>query len=155
MVFSLFIGVYVFIGVILTVMLIFVNGILVEGQVINFSVMLEGVMLSGGKVRINFLGQVLVVLISNKVGIYMVIVFFYNGVIIQIQIIVKVIGNLSIVYVVSFIVDLSIIVVINIDLSILKVMVEDGSGNLIEGFIVYFVLKSGFVILMLLIVVID
>lgn len=155
MVFSLFIGVYVFIGVILMVMLIFVNGILVEGQVINFSVMLEGVMLSGGKVRINFLGQVLVVLISNKVGIYMVIVFFYNGVIIQIQIIVKVIGNLSIVYVVSFIVDLLIIVVINIDLSILKVMVEDGSGNLIEGFIVYFVLKSGFVILMLLIVVID
>lgn len=155
MVFSLFIGVYVFIGVILMVMLIFVNGILVEGQVINFSVMLEGVMLSGGKVRINFLGQVLVVLISNKVGIYMVIVFFYNGVIIQIQIIVKVIGNLSIVYVVSFIVDLLIIVVINIDLSILKVMVEDGSGNLIEGFIVYFVLKSGFVILMLLTAVID
>lgn len=155
MVFSLFIGVYVFIGVILMVMLIFVNGTLVEGQVINFSVMLEGVMLSGGKVRTNFLGQVLVVLISNKVGIYMVIVFFYNGVIIQIQIIVKVIGNLSIVYVVSFIVDLLIIVVINIDLSILKVMVEDGSGNLIEGFIVYFVLKSGFVILMLLIVVID
>lgn len=137
------------------VMLIFVNGILVEGQVINFSVMLEGVMLSGGKVGINFLGQVLVVLISNKVGIYMVIVLFYNGVIIQIQIIVKVIGNLSIVYVVSFIVDLLIIVVINSDLSILKVMVEDGSGNLIEGFIVYFVLKSGFVILMLLIVVID
>lgn len=137
------------------VMLIFVNGILVEGQVINFSVMLEGVMLSGGKVRINFLGQVLVVLISNKVGIYMVIVLFYNGVIIQIQIIVKVIGNLSIVYVVSFIVVLLIIVVINSDLSILKVMVEDGSGNLIEGLIVYFVLKSGFVILMLLIVVID
>lgn len=67
----------------------------------------------------------------------------------------KVIGNLSIVYVVSFIVDLSIIVVINIDLSILKVTVEDGSGNLIEGFIVYFVLKSGFVILTLLIAVID
>ncbi len=113
-----------------------------EGQVINFSVTLEGATLSGGKVRINSSGQAPVVLTSNKVGTYTVTASFHNGVTIQTQTTVKVTGNPSTAHVASFIADPSTIAATNSDLSTLKETVEDGSGNLIEGLTVYFALKA-------------
>ncbi|EPB9698637.1 Ig-like domain-containing protein [Escherichia coli] len=130
-------------GATLTATLTSANGTPVEGQVINFSVTPEGATLSGGKVRTNSSGQAPVVLTSNKVGTYTVTASFHNGVTIQTQTIVKVTGNSSIAHVASFIADPSTIAATNSDLSTLKATVEDGSGNLIEGLTVYFVLKSG------------
>ena len=114
-----------------------------EGQVINFSVTLEGATLSGGKVRTNSSGQAPVVLTSNKVGTYVVTASIHSGVTIQTQTTVKVTGNSSTAHVASFIADPSTIAATNSDLSTLKATVEDGSGNLIEGLTVYFALKSG------------
>ena len=130
-------------GATLTATLTSANGTPVEGQVINFSVTLEGATLSGGKVRINSSGQAPVVLTSNKVGTYTVTASFHNGVTIQTQTTVKVTGNPSTAHVASFIADPSTIAATNSDLSTLKETVEDGSGNLIEGLTVYFALKSG------------
>ena len=130
-------------GATLTAMLTSANGTPVEGQVINFSVTLEGATLSGGKVRTNSSGQAPVVLTSNKVGTYTVTASFHNGVTIQTQTTVKVTGNPSTAHVASFIADPSTIAATNSDLSTLKATVEDGSGNLIEGLTVYFALKSG------------
>ncbi|EFH1548927.1 inverse autotransporter adhesin YeeJ [Escherichia coli] len=137
------IGVYAPTGATLTATLTSANGTPVEGQVINFSVTPEGATLSGGKVRTNSSGQAPVVLTSNKVGTYTVTASFHNGVTIQTQTIVKVTGNSSTAHVASFIADPSTIAATNSDLSTLKATVEDGSGNLIEGLTVYFVLKSG------------
>ncbi|EET2462067.1 inverse autotransporter adhesin-like protein YeeJ [Escherichia coli] len=128
-------------GATLTATLTSANGTPVEGQVINFSVTPEGATLSGGKVRTNSSGPV--VLTSNKVGTYTVTASFHNGVTIQTQTIVKVTGNSSTAHVASFIADPSTIAATNSDLSTLKATVEDGSGNLIEGLTVYFALKSG------------
>ena len=130
-------------GATLTAMLTSANGTPVEGQVINFSVTLEGATLSGGKVRTNSSGQAPVVLTSNKVGTYTVTASFHNGVTIQTQTTVKVTGNPSTAHVASFIAEPSTIAATNSDLSTLKATVEDGSGNLIEGLTVYFALKSG------------
>lgn len=130
-------------GATLTAMLTSANGTPVEGQVINFSVTLEGATLSGGKVRTNSSGQAPVVLTSNKVGTYTVTASFHNGVTIQTQTTVKVTGNPSTAHVASFIADPSTIAATNSDLSTLKATVEDGSGNLIEGLTVYFALKNG------------
>ena len=130
-------------GATLTATLTSANGTPVEGQVINFSVTLEGATLSGGKVRTNSSGQAPVVLTSNKVGTYTVTASFHNGVTIQTQTTVKVTGNSSTAHVASFIADPSTIAATNTDLSTLKATVEDGSGNLIEGLTVYFALKSG------------
>ncbi|BED35536.1 adhesin [Escherichia coli] len=124
-------------------MLTSANGTPVEGQVINFSVTLEGATLSGGKVRTNSSGQAPVVLTSNKVGTYTVTASFHNGVTIQTQTTVKVTGNPSTAHVASFIAEPSTIAATNSDLSTLKATVEDGSGNLIEGLTVYFALKNG------------
>lgn len=137
------IGVYAPTGATLTATLTSANGTPVEGQVINFSVTPEGATLSGGKVRTNSSGQAPVVLTSNKVGTYTVTASFHNGVTIQTQTTVKVTGNSSTAHVASFIADPSTIAATNTDLSTLKATVEDGSGNLIEGFTVYFALKSG------------
>ena len=137
------IGVYAPTGTTLTATLTSANGTPVEGQVINFSVTLEGATLSGGKVRTNSSGQAPVVLTSNKVGTYTVTASFHNGVTIQTQTTVKVTGNSSTAHVASFIADPSTIAATNSDLSTLKATVEDGSGNLIEGLTVYFALKSG------------
>ena len=137
------IGVYAPTGATLTATLTSANGTPVEGQVINFSVTLEGATLSGGKVRTNSSGQAPVVLTSNKVGTYTVTASFHNGVTIQTQTTVKVTGNPSTAHVASFIADPSTIAATNSDLSTLKATVEDGSGNLIEGLTVYFALKSG------------
>ena len=137
------IGVYAPTGTTLTATLTSANGTPVEGQVINFSVTLEGATLSGGKVRTNSSGQAPVVLTSNKVGTYTVTASFHNGVTIQTQTTVKVTGNPSTAHVASFIADPSTIAATNSDLSTLKATVEDGSGNLIEGLTVYFALKSG------------
>ena len=82
-------------GATLTATLTSANGTPVEGQVINFSVTLEGATLSGGKVRTNSSGQAPVVLTSNKVGTYTVTASFHNGVTIQTQTTVKVTGNSS------------------------------------------------------------
>lgn len=128
-------------GATLTAMLTSANGTPVEGQVINFSVTLEGATLSGGKVRTNSSGQAPVVLTSNKVGTYTVTASFHNGVTIQTQTTVKVTGNPSTAHVASFIAEPSTIAATNSDLSTLKATVEDGSGNLIEGLTVYFALK--------------
>ena len=130
-------------GATLTATLTSANGTPVEGQVINFSVTLEGATLSGGKVRTNSSGQAPVVLTSNKVGTYTVTASFHNGVTIQTQTTVKVTGNSSTAHVASFIADPSTIAATNSDLSTLKATVEDGCGNLIEGLTVYFALKSG------------
>ena len=130
-------------GATLTAMLTSANGTPVEGQVINFSVTLEGATLSGGKVRTNSSGQAPVVLTSNKVGTYTVTASFHNGVTIQTQTTVKVTGNPSTAHVASFIAEPSTIAATNSDLSTLKATVEDGSGNLIEGLTVYFALKNG------------
>ena len=137
------IGVYAPTGATLTATLTSANGTPVEGQVINFSVTLEGATLSGGKVRTNSSDQAPVVLTSNKVGTYTVTASFHNGVTIQTQTTVKVTGNPSTAHVASFIADPSTIAATNSDLSTLKATVEDGSGNLIEGLTVYFALKSG------------
>ena len=137
------IGVYAPTGTTLTATLTSANGTPVEGQVINFSVTLEGATLSGGKVRTNSSGQAPVVLTSNKVGTYTVTASFHNGVTIQTQTTVKVTGNSSTAHVASFIAEPSTIAATNSDLSTLKATVEDGSGNLIEGLTVYFALKSG------------
>ena len=137
------IGVYAPTGATLTATLTSANGTPVEGQVINFSVTLEGATLSGGKVRTNSSGQAPVVLTSNKVGTYTVTASFHNGVTIQTQTTVKVTGNPSTAHVASFIADPSTITATNSDLSTLKATVEDGCGNLIEGLTVYFALKSG------------
>ena len=137
------IGVYAPTGTTLTATLTSANGTPVEGQVINFSVTLEGATLSGGKVRTNSSDQAPVVLTSNKVGTYTVTASFHNGVTIQTQTTVKVTGNPSTAHVASFIADPSTIAATNSDLSTLKATVEDGSGNLIEGLTVYFALKSG------------
>ncbi len=137
------IGVYAPTGATLTATLTSANGTPVEGQVINFSVTPEGATLSGGKVRTNSSSQAPVVLTSNKVGTYTVTASFHNGVTIQTQTTVKVTGNSSTAHVASFIADPSTIAATNTDLSTLKATVEDGSGNLIEGLTVYFVLKSG------------
>ncbi|UUD00630.1 Ig-like domain-containing protein [Escherichia coli] len=130
-------------GATLTATLTSANGTPVEGQVINFSVTPEGATLSGGKVRTNSSGQAPVVLTSNKVGTYTVTASFHNGVTIQTQTTVKVTGNSSTAHVASFIADSSIITANNSDISTLKATVEDGSGNLVEGVNVNFVLKSG------------
>ena len=130
-------------GATLTATLTSANGTPVEGQVINFSVTLEGATLSGGKVRTNSSGQAPVVLTSNKVGTYTVTASFHNGVTIQTQTTVKVTGNPSTAHVASFIAEPSTIAATNSDLSTLKATVEDGSGNLIEGLTVYFALKNG------------
>ena len=130
-------------GATLTAMLTSANGTPVEGQVINFSVTLEGATLSGGKVRTNSSGQAPVVLTSNKVCTYTVTASFHNGVTIQTQTTVKVTGNPSTAHVASFIAEPSTIAATNSDLSTLKATVEDGSGNLIEGLTVYFALKNG------------
>ena len=130
-------------GATLTAMLTSANGTPVEGQVINFSVTLEGATLSGGKVRTNSSGQAPVVLTSNKVGTYTVTASFHNGVTIQTQTTVKVTGNPSTAHVASFIAEPSTIAATNSYLSTLKATVEDGSGNLIEGLTVYFALKNG------------
>ena len=130
-------------GATLTATLTSANGTPVEGQVINFSVTPEGATLSGGKVRTNSSGQAPVVLTSNKVGTYTVTASFHNGVTIQTQTTVKVTGNSSTAHVASFIADPSTIAATNSDLSTLKATVEDGSGNLVEGVNVNFVLKSG------------
>lgn len=130
-------------GATLTAMLTSANGTPVEGQVINFSVTLEGATLSGGKVRTNSSDQAPVVLTSNKVGTYTVTASFHNGVTIQTQTTVKVTGNPSTAHVASFIAEPSTIAATNSDLSTLKATVEDGSGNLIEGLTVYFALKNG------------
>ena len=74
------IGVYAPTGTTLTATLTSANGTPVEGQVINFSVTLEGATLSGGKVRTNSSDQAPVVLTSNKVGTYTVTASFHNGV---------------------------------------------------------------------------
>ena len=137
------IGVYAPTGTTLTATLTSANGTPVEGQVINFSVTLEGATLSGGKVRTNSSGQAPVVLTSNKVGTYTVTASFHNGVTIQTQTTVKVTGNPSTAHVASFIAEPSTIAATNSDLSTLKATVEDGSGNLIEGLTVYFALKNG------------
>ena len=137
------IGVYAPTGATLTATLTSANGTPVEGQVINFSVTLEGATLSGGKVRTNSSGQAPVVLTSNKVGTYTVTASFHNGVTIQTQTTVKVTGNPSTAHVASFIAEPSTIAATNSDLSTLKATVEDGSGNLIEGLTVYFALKNG------------
>ena len=142
-------------GATLTATLTSANGTPVEGQVINFSVTLEGATLSGGKVRTNSSGQAPVVLTSNKVGTYTVTASFHNGVTIQTQTTVKVTGNPSTAHVASFIADPSTIAATNSDLSTLKATVEDGSGNLIEGLTVYFALKSGSTTLTSLTAVID
>ena len=142
-------------GATLTAMLTSANGTPVEGQVINFSVTLEGATLSGGKVRTNSSGQAPVVLTSNKVGTYTVTASFHNGVTIQTQTTVKVTGNSSTAHVASFIAEPSTIAATNSDLSTLKATVEDGSGNLIEGLTVYFALKSGSATLTSLTVVTD
>ena len=92
-------------GATLTATLTSANGTPVEGQVINFSVTLEGATLSGGKVRTNSSGQAPVVLTSNKVGTYTVTASFHNGVTIQTQTTVKVTGNSSTAHVASFIAD--------------------------------------------------
>ena len=149
------IGVYAPTGTTLTAMLTSANGTPVEGQVINFSVTLEGATLSGGKVRTNSSGQAPVVLTSNKVGTYTVTASFHNGVTIQTQTTVKVTGNSSTAHVASFIAEPSTIAATNSDLSTLKATVEDGSGNLIEGLTVYFALKSGSATLTSLTVVTD
>ena len=130
-------------GATLTATLTSANGTPVEGQVINFSVTLEGATLSGGKVRTNSSDQAPVVLTSNKVGTYTVTASFHNGVTIQTQTTVKVTGNPSTAHVASFIAEPSTIAATNSDLSTLKATVEDGSGNLIEGLTVYFALKNG------------
>ncbi|EEW0594036.1 inverse autotransporter adhesin-like protein YeeJ [Escherichia coli] len=130
-------------GATLTATLTSANGTPVEGQVINFSVTPEGATLSGGKVRTNSSGQAPVVLTSNKVGTYTVTASFHNGVTIQTQTTVKVTGNSSTAHVASFIADPSTITANNSDISTLKATVEDGSGNLVEGVNVNFVLKSG------------
>ncbi|EFO1347756.1 inverse autotransporter adhesin-like protein YeeJ [Escherichia coli] len=130
-------------GATLTATLTSANGTPVEGQVINFSVTPEGATLSGGKVRTNSSGQAPVVLTSNKVGTYTVTASFHNGVTIQTQTTVKVTGNSSTAHVASFIADPSTITANNSDISTLKATVEDGSGNLVEGANVNFVLKSG------------
>ena len=88
-------------GATLTATLTSANGTPVEGQVINFSVTLEGATLSGGKVRTNSSGQAPVVLTSNKVGTYTVTASFHNGVTIQTQTTVKVTGNPSTAHVAS------------------------------------------------------
>lgn len=123
-------------GATLTATLTSANGTPVEGQVINFSVTLEGATLSGGKVRTNSSGQAPVVLTSNKVGTYTVTASFHNGVTIQTQTTVKVTGNPSTAHVASFIADPS-------------------TSNLIEGLTVYFALKSGSTTLTSLTAVID
>ncbi|HBN2260480.1 Ig-like domain-containing protein [Escherichia coli] len=130
-------------GATLTATLTSANGTPVEGQVINFSVTPEGATLSGGKVRTNSSGQAPVVLTSNKVGTNTVTASFHNGVTIQTQTTVKVTGNSSTAHVASFIADPSTITANNSDISTLKATVEDGSGNLVEGVNVNFVLKSG------------
>ncbi len=130
-------------GATLTATLTSANGTPVEGQIINFSVTPEGATLSGGKVRTNSSGQAPVVLTSNKVGTYTVTASFHNGVTIQTQTTVKVTGNSSTAHVASFIADPSTITANNSDISTLKATVEDGSGNLVEGVNVNFVLKSG------------
>ncbi|PWO98186.1 inverse autotransporter adhesin-like protein YeeJ [Escherichia coli] len=130
-------------GATLTATLTSANGTPVEGQVINFSVTPEGATLSGGKVRTNSSGQAPVVLTSNKVGTYTVTASFHNGVTIQTQTTVKVTGNSSTAHVASFIADPSTITANNSDISTLKATVDDGSGNLVEGVNVNFVLKSG------------
>ncbi|EJF8330197.1 Ig-like domain-containing protein [Escherichia coli] len=130
-------------GATLTATLTSANGTPVEGQVINFSVTPEGATISGGKVRTNSSGQAPVVLTSNKVGTYTVTASFHNGVTIQTQTTVKVTGNSSTAHVASFIADPSTITANNSDISTLKATVEDGSGNLVEGVNVNFVLKSG------------
>ncbi|HHO9709258.1 TPA: Ig-like domain-containing protein [Escherichia coli] len=142
-------------GATLTATLTSANGTPVEGQVINFSVTPEGATLSGGKVRTNSSGQAPVVLTSNKVGTYTVTASFHNGVTIQTQTTVKVTGNSSTAHVASFIADPSTITANNSDISTLKATVEDGSGNLVEGVNVNFVLKSGSATLTLLTAVTD
>ncbi|MWL80929.1 Ig-like domain-containing protein, partial [Escherichia coli] len=99
--------------------------------------------LSSQTATTNTSGEAQVVLTSNKVGTYAVTASIHSGVIIETQTTVKVTGNPSTAHVASFIADPSTITANNSDISTLKATVEDGSGNLVEGVNVNFVLKSG------------
>ncbi len=130
-------------GATLTVRLTHANGAPLSHELVTFSVTPEGATLSSQTATTNTSGEAQVVLTSNKVGTYAVTASIYSGVIIQTQTTVKVTGNPSTAHVASFIADPSTITANNSDISTLKATVEDGSGNLVEGVNVSFVLKSG------------
>ncbi|EFE6918456.1 TPA: Ig-like domain-containing protein [Escherichia coli] len=130
-------------GATLTVRLTHANGAPLSHELVTFSVTPEGATLSSQTATTNTSGEAQVVLTSNKVGTYVVTASIHSGVIIQTQTTVKVTGNPSTAHVASFIADPSTITANNSDISTLKATVEDGSGNLVEGVNVNFVLKSG------------
>ncbi|HFR5740114.1 TPA: Ig-like domain-containing protein [Escherichia coli] len=130
-------------GATLTVRLTHANGAPLSHELVTFSVTPEGATLSSQTATTNTSGEAQVVLTSNKVGTYAVTASIHSGVIIETQTTVKVTGNPSIAHVASFIADPSTITANNSDISTLKATVEDGSGNLVEGVNVNFVLKSG------------
>ncbi|EKY7017826.1 Ig-like domain-containing protein [Escherichia coli] len=130
-------------GATLTVRLTHANGAPLSHELVTFSVTPEGATLSSQTATTNTSGEAQVVLTSNKVGTYAVTASIHSGVIIQTQTTVKVTGNPSTAHVASFIADPSTITANNSDISTLKATVEDGSGNLVEGVNVNFVLKSG------------
>ncbi len=130
-------------GATLTVRLTHANGAPLSHELVTFSVTPEGATLSSQTATTNTSGEAQVVLTSNKVGTYVVTASIHSGVIIETQTTVKVTGNPSTAHVASFIADPSTITANNSDISTLKATVEDGSGNLVEGVNVNFVLKSG------------
>ncbi|HEA3611065.1 TPA: inverse autotransporter adhesin-like protein YeeJ [Escherichia coli] len=130
-------------GATLTVRLTHANGAPLSHELVTFSVTPEGATLSSQTATTNTSGEAQVVLTSNKVGTYAVTASIHSGVIIETQTTVKVTGNPSTAHVASFIADPSTITANNSDISTLKATVEDGSGNLVEGVNVNFVLKSG------------
>ncbi|HDJ0908293.1 TPA: Ig-like domain-containing protein [Escherichia coli] len=130
-------------GATLTVRLTHANGAPLSHELVTFSVTPEGATLSSQTATTNTSGEAQVVLTSNKVGTYAVTASIHSGVIIETQTTVKVTGNPSTAHVASFIADPSTIPANNSDISTLKATVEDGSGNLVEGVNVNFVLKSG------------
>ncbi|EEY3215166.1 TPA: inverse autotransporter adhesin-like protein YeeJ [Escherichia coli] len=130
-------------GATLTVRLTHANGAPLSHELVTFSVTPEGATLSSQTATTNTSGEAQVVLTSNKVGTYAVTASIHSGVIIETQTTVKVTGNPSTAHVASFIADPSTITANNSDISTLKATVEEGSGNLVEGVNVNFVLKSG------------
>ncbi|HFR5721206.1 TPA: Ig-like domain-containing protein [Escherichia coli] len=130
-------------GATLTVRLTHANGAPLSHELVTFSVTPEGATLSSQTATTNTSGEAQVVLTSNKVGTYAVTASIHSGVIIETQTTVKVTGNPSTAHVASFIADPSTITANNSDISTLKATVKDGSGNLVEGVNVNFVLKSG------------
>ncbi|MBS9006122.1 Ig-like domain-containing protein [Escherichia coli] len=130
-------------GATLTVRLTHANGAPLSHELVTFSVTPEAATLSSQTATTNTSGEAQVVLTSNKVGTYAVTASIHSGVIIQAQTTVRVTGNPSTAHVASFIADPSTITANNSDISTLKAIVEDGSGNLVEGVNVNFVLKSG------------